>query len=568
MTYNPNPLDKTEPVSGRRAATAATEFRELKGLVQKTLRMPEDSAVNPTLPTIAQRANKLLSFDAAGNPVAVAPAGDSSAQLRLDLASTAAGNGASLVGFKQAGVEAAERTVASKLCEGYSVFDAGARGDNSHDDTAAQNGAVTYVQSTYDPVTYASASPANGPSSLFYPAGYYRTTGTIFVTKKVAFKGDGPAEFSSGSRIVQFAPASDLYKVTPIAQGMSVSFEGMTLIGVGTGAGHLINVEKGLAACNSQRYYSMVFGTPPALAMNLQAGDDIIIDNCLFDVSAQSAIALGTGSAANAVSNVRISNTAFFAVNQRCILAYNIDGLQIVGAQVYPSGSGRTNWFIDGYNTLPYKIKDVSVLGGNFKSVDCLVNATGVSNLKIENTSCSSFGAGAGATRSGIELTGTCVGVSITGNTFSGSFDTRNFYNDSAANVTQANITGNTFINNGGTGPALVCGNTHGVIANNTFVGFSIASVSESVTTTGGAVSPGVINALSKWDYTATVMGARQGDRVEFGTVDTNWPVPIGVEVQAFVSAPNTVTISYRNVTANPIGVPAHDVRYCVLRGV
>lgn len=98
MSYDPNPLDKTEPVSGRRAATAATEFRELKGLVQKTLRMPEDSAVNPTLPTIAQRANKLLSFDDAGNPVAVAPAdGDSSEQLRLDLASTAAGKGVDLV---------------------------------------------------------------------------------------------------------------------------------------------------------------------------------------------------------------------------------------------------------------------------------------------------------------------------------------------------------------------------------------------------------------------------------------------------------------------------------------
>jgi hypothetical protein len=68
--------------------------------------------------------------------------------------------------------------------------------------------------------------------------------------------------------------------------------------------------------------------------------------------------------------------------------------------------------------------------------------------------------------------------------------------------------------------------------------------------------------------YTATVTGACQGDRVSISTVSTVWPVPVGIEVEAFVSAANTVTISYRNVTASAIGVPPHDMRYVVNRGI
>lgn len=479
------------------------------------------------------------------------------------------GANAATVTFYQAGTGAIPTSLQAQLRKYADVFQFGALGNASADDTPGQQLAVNYVQSTYDPATYASASPANGPSSLFYPAGYYKTNGEITVTKKVAFKGDGPAEFSSGSRVVQFTTSADLFKIIPIAQGMSVSFEDMTMIGSATGAGHLIHVTKASSGCNSQRYRNLVFGTPPALAMNIEAGDDIIIDSCLFDVSANNATAFGTGAAANAVSNVRFDKPAFFAVNTTCVLLYNIDGMQIMGAQVYPSAPGnRTARFVDGYNTIPYQIKNVSIIGGNFKNVNSLVHATAVNNLKIADVDCSGFGAGTGATESGIELTGTNVGVTITGNTFSGGFDTKNFYNDSGGTVTQANISGNTFINTGGTGQALVCGNTSGVISNNTFIGFVSPSVSEKVYTTGNAVSPGVIASLSKYTATFTVGGAGQGDKVTVGIASLAWMCPIGIEIVGFISAGNTVSVEYRNVTAAPIGVGAHDISYCVTRGV
>lgn len=486
---------------------------------------------------------------------------------RRKFLSFAAGIGAAMVATIAAGAGPVARLSPNKKGENVSVTDFGAKGDNSADDTLRQQAAITYVQGTYDPKRYASASPANGSSSLFYPSGYYRTSGTLVVSKKIAFKGDGPAEFSSGSRIVQFSPAKDLVRIIPIEQGMSVSFENMALIGVGTGPGDLIRVTKASSGCNSQRYYGMVFGTPPALALNIEAGDDVIIDNCLFDVAALSVVAFGTSDAANQVTHVRFKTPAFFSVGQKCILLYNVDGMQIVSPQVYSGEARRTGHFIDGYNTMPYKIKDVSILGGNFKSIDCFIQASAVNNLKISGISCSNFGAGSGATLSGIELVGACAGVSIVGNTFSGSFDTRNFYNDAGAIVTQANITGNTFVNTGGVGQALKCANTSGVIANNTFVGFSAPSISEKVYTSGNSVKPGSIASLAKHTENFTVVGAIQGDRVIIGASGATWMAPIGIEVTAFISSVNTVSVEYRNVSAGPISILAHDISYTVVRG-
>lgn len=52
---------------------------------------------NPELPAASERADKILSFDAAGVPTVVALASDSSAALRIDLASTAVSKGSALV---------------------------------------------------------------------------------------------------------------------------------------------------------------------------------------------------------------------------------------------------------------------------------------------------------------------------------------------------------------------------------------------------------------------------------------------------------------------------------------
>lgn len=79
-----------------------------------------------------------------------------------ELAATDVGEGAAMVGFKQAGAGAAARTVLNKLREVVSVKDFGAVGDGVTDDTAA-------IQATLN----AFAGP------IFFPPGTYLVTSTL-----------------------------------------------------------------------------------------------------------------------------------------------------------------------------------------------------------------------------------------------------------------------------------------------------------------------------------------------------------------------------------------------------
>ena len=66
MSYVPNPSDPTEPVASRTVESAAREFREIKGLLARSLSFP--AADTPTnrglLPPAADRAGRVLQFNA------------------------------------------------------------------------------------------------------------------------------------------------------------------------------------------------------------------------------------------------------------------------------------------------------------------------------------------------------------------------------------------------------------------------------------------------------------------------------------------------------------------------
>lgn len=101
--------------------------------IKRALVVPASDTVLPNpLPGSADRANKLLSFDGDGQPVAVAPADQSATALALLLAS---GTGADIVGFTQQGVGALLRTSLEKMREIVSIKDF-AKGDGT-DETAA-----------------------------------------------------------------------------------------------------------------------------------------------------------------------------------------------------------------------------------------------------------------------------------------------------------------------------------------------------------------------------------------------------------------------------------------------
>lgn len=446
------------------------------------------------------------------------------------------------------------------------VMDFGATGDGTTDDTAAIQAAITYAEASATP-----PSAAPGVVQVYFPFGKYIITSALAVTKSLSFVGEGHSEYSTGARLIQNTTATNHFTVAPILAGCSVSWDDLTMTANGGGGsgGSCIYVGKG---CNSVRIRGCTFGTPQSLAINLQGSDDVQIDGNLFDVSATNCISLGTSTAANVVSNCSITNNSFFQIASKAITVYNVTGLLIQGNRVYknPSTPSDPINFIDATNTLPYQVDNVIVSGNKFSDLDCLMLATSPKQLVISDNIVSGFGAGSGATLSGIELAGSPENVSITGNVFSGSFDTQSFYDDSACSsaIANTNISGNLFTNTAGTGPGLLCANSKGVVAGNTFAGFVTPSVSESVETTGATFTPGTIASLGSYTQNITVTSAAQGDIITLSPSSLIWPVPVGIQVVVYVSAPNTVTFKYENVTAGSVAVPSHDWIYTVSRSL
>ena len=478
-----------------------------------------------------------------------------------------AGIVASKLSFTQAGTGGTARTVESKLREVVNVKDFGATGNGSTDDTAAIQAAINYVQSFYIPETYGSLSPGPGVTELFFPFGVYKITAVLTVTRSMSFRGEGHSEFSIGARIIQYTNATDHFRVNPIAQGCSVSWDDLTMTangGGGTG-GACINITKTTAACNSVRIRRCTFGTPQSFAIKLQSSDDVMIGENLFDASATNCISLGTSTAGDVVSNCQILGNTFYSILATAINVFNVDGLVVSKNRVYPAATKLTR-FLDGYNTLPYQLKDITVTGNVLKGINCIANLTAVAGFVFQGNVGSGLGAGSGASLSCIELTGSCSGVNICGNTLSGAFDTKNFYNSAGATVSSASIGGNSLINTSGTGVALLSGGTSGNISQSSMTGFTSPCVGQQFFTTGNAISVGTISSLTAATHTLTVSGAAQGDKVTLTPSSTTWPVPAGVEVSAFISAANTVSIRYVNVTGSAIGVGAHDFGVLVTR--
>lgn len=124
------------------ASTHEDVFDRLTMLIQqnsqsisRALKVPLSDPEPNDLPNVISRADKLLSFDTAGNPVAVAPVGGSATDLAILLASTATGNGDEMIGVKQPYVGSVARTQHSKNVDTRTAADFGAVGDGT-DETA------------------------------------------------------------------------------------------------------------------------------------------------------------------------------------------------------------------------------------------------------------------------------------------------------------------------------------------------------------------------------------------------------------------------------------------------
>ncbi|RYG89619.1 MAG: hypothetical protein EON59_01120 [Alphaproteobacteria bacterium] len=132
------------------------------------------------------------------------------------LAGTGASQGANIVGYKQMGTSAVNRTAMSKMRETVHVADFGAKGDYSTDDTVAIQAAIN-------------ACPAGG--TVLFDGGFvegqggdYKVTSTLNITRHVNLEG-------KNSRIVGVMrnTATDLIRVQPAAEIRNWTCRGLVL---------------------------------------------------------------------------------------------------------------------------------------------------------------------------------------------------------------------------------------------------------------------------------------------------------------------------------------------------
>ena len=168
--------------------TAQTTYTSATGSVANSNPIILDSAgrVPNEIWLTAGAAYKFVVKDASGNQLGsyddIFGINDQSAvtaQIAALAASYAAATGSNLIGYLATGSGAVPSTVQTKLRESISVKDFGAKGDGTTDDTTAIQNAISIV----------GASAIYG--IIYFPAGTYKITSTLNVTKPMYLQGAG-----------------------------------------------------------------------------------------------------------------------------------------------------------------------------------------------------------------------------------------------------------------------------------------------------------------------------------------------------------------------------------------
>lgn len=191
------------------------EIQQTNEAITRTLQLPAgETSSGVTLASAVSRASKLLGFDSAGNPVAVAPAAQSASALQALLASPSGASyigvtwfgsvlgvltdltasiGATLIGWIQTGAGAVARSIASKLYDTISIKDfGGSAGASAATNTAALQAAIV------EAVARGKGGVDIGPGGT-----WAFTAGTNYATRDIAIIGVGKPilDFSAGTGI-------------------------------------------------------------------------------------------------------------------------------------------------------------------------------------------------------------------------------------------------------------------------------------------------------------------------------------------------------------------------------
>lgn len=156
-----------------------------------------------------------------------------------------------LVEFVQAGAGAVARTVQSKLRDTVSVKDFGAVGDGVTDDTAAIVAAV---------------AAANG--TVLFPAGTYRVTSTITITKSLQIVGEG-----RGSTIISHTSDINVFSFVGFSSGWEIGNLSIKRVSGTATSGAAINIDTASNGMVDNVYIESTY-----IGVNVSSSQSVVIN--------------------------------------------------------------------------------------------------------------------------------------------------------------------------------------------------------------------------------------------------------------------------------------------------
>lgn len=278
------------------------------------------------LPSASLRANKVLGFDAQGNPTVMAPQSGSGTELAMILKDP--DQGTSAIAYRNVLSNGFNRTLKEKLGDIVSAKDAGATGDGVTDDSLAVQGLID-------------ALSAQGGGCIYFPRGIYRLN--VVLKKYVslvgaswgAVRGLGVSGSTINRWITTFKAAGPGFVVDTVeTSGGSIGINGIDFIGLGAsvpGGGVKIRYGNGNGIFRSMMFSGFA---DEALISEALVGrfSDLMCTNCLLRrVRTERAGAFTIKGADNYIDNVE-GNTGITGIVSSDLF---LCGIYIGGANNY-----------------------------------------------------------------------------------------------------------------------------------------------------------------------------------------------------------------------------------------
>lgn len=214
----------------------------------------------------------------------------------------------------------------------YNVLDFGAKGDGSTDDTAAVQNAVNAALNDSTPNDVENPQYTGGTPVVYFPKGTY-SVAQINIPGALVLRGCGGGIYAS-STLRQRNEGAHIISFTADTDGNSNCsvVEDLTFKSGSASSALVAQIKCDAPQGNSMYYRRCWFKTPERYGIWQTRGNDVVVEDCTFDVAPFHGIRFGSDGVG--VTDSRIINNTFFHVALNCVELYNASRIVIEGNNV------------------------------------------------------------------------------------------------------------------------------------------------------------------------------------------------------------------------------------------